>query len=67
MERISGTVLKNIKRNFSFQRMCDDELVALVIDNGSHMCKVGLAGDDAPRAVFPPIVGTPKHQCNFTK
>ena len=47
--------------------MCDDELVTLVIDNGSHMCKVGLAGDDAPRAVFPPIVGTPKHQCNFSK
>ena len=26
---------------------------ALVIDNGSGMCKAGFAGDDAPRAVFP--------------
>jgi len=43
--------------------MCDDEeTVALVIDNGSGMCKAGFAGDDAPRAVFPSIVGRPRHQ-----
>nr|XP_027227283.1 actin-like [Penaeus vannamei] len=37
--------------------MCDDEdLVALVVDNGSGLCKAGFAGDDAPRAVFPSIV-----------
>ena len=42
--------------------MCDDEDVqALVVDNGSGMCKAGFAGDDAPRAVFPSIVGRPKH------
>ncbi|CAJ0646621.1 5634_t:CDS:2 [Entrophospora sp. SA101] len=29
----------------------DDEVAALVIDNGSGMCKAGFAGDDAPRAV----------------
>lgn len=34
----------------------------LVIDNGSGMCKAGIAGDDAPRAVFPSIVGRPRHQ-----
>ena len=34
---------------------------ALVVDNGSGMCKAGFAGDDAPRAVFPSIVGRPKH------
>ncbi|CAK5029191.1 unnamed protein product [Meloidogyne enterolobii] len=33
------------------------EVVALVIDNGSGMCKAGFAGEDAPRAVFPSIVG----------
>jgi len=33
---------------------------ALVIDNGSGMCKAGIAGDDAPRAVFPSIVGRPR-------
>jgi len=34
-----------------------DEVQALVVDNGSGMCKAGFAGDDAPRAVFPSIVG----------
>ncbi len=29
-----------------------DEVQALVIDNGSGMCKAGFAGDDAPRAVY---------------
>jgi len=37
------------------------EVQALVVDNGSGMCKAGFAGDDAPRAVFPSIVGRPKH------
>lgn len=43
-------------------KMCDDDVAALVIDNGSGMCKAGFAGDDAPRAVFPSIVGRPRHQ-----
>jgi actin-related protein len=44
--------------------MCDDEeeVAALVCDNGTGMCKAGFAGDDAPRAVFPSIVGRAKHQ-----
>ena len=42
--------------------MCDDESAAVVIDNGSGMVKAGFAGDDAPRAVFPSIVGRPRHQ-----
>jgi len=42
--------------------MCDDEVQALVVDNGSGMCKAGFAGDDAPRAVFPSIVGRPRHK-----
>ena len=28
--------------------MCDDDVAALVVDNGSCMCKAGFAGDDAP-------------------
>lgn len=40
----------------------DEEIAALVVDNGSGMCKAGFAGDDAPRAVFPSIVGRPRHQ-----
>ncbi|KAI7786069.1 actin [Diaporthe eres] len=35
----------------------EDEVAALVIDNGSGMCKAGFAGDDAPRAVFHSYVG----------
>uniref|UniRef100_H2ZUX4 Actin, beta 2 n=4 Tax=Euteleostomi TaxID=117571 RepID=H2ZUX4_LATCH len=46
-------------RNFT---MADEDIAALVIDNGSGMCKAGFAGDDAPRAVFPSIVGRPRHQ-----
>ena len=38
-----------------------DDVQALVVDNGSGMCKAGFAGDDAPRAVFPSIVGRPRH------
>ena len=40
----------------------DDDITALVIDNGSGMCKAGFTGDDATRAVFPSIVGHPRHQ-----
>jgi actin-related protein len=38
---------------------------ALVVDNGSGMVKSGFAGDDAPRAVFPSIVGRSKHQASM--
>jgi len=40
----------------------DEEIAAVVLDNGSGMCKAGFAGDDAPRAVFPAIVGRTRHQ-----
>ncbi|XP_063487204.1 putative POTE ankyrin domain family member M [Symphalangus syndactylus] len=40
----------------------DDDTAVLVIDNGSDVCKAGFAGDDAPRAVFPSIVGHSRHQ-----
>ena len=39
----------------------DDEPVAVVLDNGSGMCKAGFAGDDAPRSVFPALVGRPRY------
>ena len=38
-----------------------DEIACMVIDNGSGMMKAGFAGDDAPRAVFPSVVGRPLH------
>lgn len=40
----------------------NDEVMGLVVDNGSGMVKAGFAGEDAPRAVFPSIVGRPRHQ-----
>jgi actin-related protein len=40
--------------------MGEEDVGALVVDNGSGMCTAGFAGDDAPRAVFPSIVGRPK-------
>jgi len=42
--------------------MSIEENTPLVIDNGSGMVKSGFAGDDAPRSVFPSIVGRPRHK-----
>ena len=41
--------------------MEDDDIAAVVIDNGSGVCKAGFAGHDAPHVVFPSIVGRPRH------
>ncbi|VAH97428.1 unnamed protein product [Triticum turgidum subsp. durum] len=38
-----------------------EDIQPLVCDNGTGMVKAGFAGDDAPRAVFPSIVGRPRH------
>ncbi len=40
----------------------NNDVTAIVIDNGSGYCKAGFAGDDAPKSVFPSIVGRPRHQ-----
>jgi actin, other eukaryote len=40
----------------------EEERAPIVCDNGSGMVKAGFAGDDAPRAVFPSIVGRPKFE-----
>lgn len=40
--------------------MNDQEQTPIVCDNGSGMVKCGFSGDDAPRSVFPSIVGRPK-------
>jgi len=42
-------------------RYLEQDWLPIVIDNGSGMCKAGFASEDAPRAVFPCIVGRPKH------
>jgi len=43
-------------------RRLDDDKAAIVCDNGSGMVKAGFAGDDAPKAIFPSIVGVPKQK-----
>ncbi|XP_052086654.1 uncharacterized protein LOC127723986 [Mytilus californianus] len=40
----------------------DEDIPAVVIDNGSGMVKAGFSGDDAPKVVFPAITGRPKYQ-----
>merc|ERR1712054_107448 len=58
-----GKTVVVLQRCYSSKtNMCDEDVAALVCDNGSGMCKAGFAGDDAPRAVFPSIVGRPRHQ-----
>ncbi|KAF0984296.1 hypothetical protein FDP41_007473 [Naegleria fowleri] len=38
------------------------DVQSLVVDNGSGMCKAGFAGEDAPRCVFPSLIGRPKQR-----
>jgi actin beta/gamma 1 len=42
----------------------EEVITAIVIDNGSAICKAGFADDEKPRAVFSSVVGTPKHQAS---
>jgi len=46
----------------SSEEMNDEEQSCLVVDNGSGMVKAGFSGDEAPRTVFPSIVGRSKHE-----
>lgn len=62
MQQESSTVRVVCSRGFVPAMSEGEEIAALVVDNGSGMCKAGFAGDDAPRAVFPSIVGRPRHQ-----
>ncbi|XP_054965374.1 POTE ankyrin domain family member G isoform X1 [Pan paniscus] len=59
VKKKNDNLLKALQLN---ELTMDDDTAVLVIDNGSGMCKAGFAGDDAPRAVFPSIVGHPRHQ-----
>ena len=37
----------------------EEEVTAIVIDNGSGTCKAGFAGDAAPSSIFTTVAGTP--------
>jgi len=39
----------------------EEEVTAVVIDNGSDSCKAGFSGDDEPKSSTPSVVGRPKH------
>jgi actin-related protein len=41
--------------------MFDGNAPALVIDAGSCSVRAGWAGESAPRATFPSVVGRPRH------
>ncbi|XP_006895077.1 PREDICTED: actin, cytoplasmic 1-like [Elephantulus edwardii] len=43
------------------QLTTDDDISALGVHNGSGMCETGFEDAAAPRAVFPSIVGRPRH------
>ncbi|KAL0236431.1 hypothetical protein GEMRC1_003013 [Eukaryota sp. GEM-RC1] len=53
--------------SLSFLIDMDESTAPIVIDNGSHLLKTGFAGDDAPRIVFPSIVGHSKQQGMFSR
>ena len=40
-----------------------DNVETVVIDVGSGLCKAGFAGEDAPRVVFPTVVGVCQQTC----
>mmetsp|Transcript_36932 Transcript_36932/g.89704 ORF Transcript_36932/g.89704 Transcript_36932/m.89704 type:complete len:110 (-) Transcript_36932:329-658(-) len=42
----------------------DNDISAVVIDNGSEKSRVGFAGDDAPKSVFTSIIGRPLDEDN---
>jgi len=47
----------------AYQDFVEEEIPpALVVDNGSGLVKAGIAGDNAPRAVFPSILGRPRYK-----
>jgi len=56
-------VLKAVSKQGSVGKssLMQEDQTALVVDNGSGMVKAGFSGDDSPRAIFPSIVGRPKH------
>ena len=45
----------------------DDEVSAIIFDNGSGTTKAGFAEDDAPRMIIPTIVGRQRHTTRFPK
>ena len=45
--------------------MSDTDGLPVIIDNGTGMTKAGFAGDDAPRCVFPAIIGRAREKATM--
>jgi len=43
----------------------DEEVTAVCIDVGTATCKVGFAGDEAPRSTIPTIIGRSRAHSNI--
>jgi actin beta/gamma 1 len=39
----------------------DDDIQAIILDNGSWSCKAGFSGDDGPRKIISSVIGRPRH------
>merc|ERR1712042_132079 len=46
----------------SFKMAEEEGQAAIVVDNGTGQMKAGFSGDDAPKCVFPSVVGRPRHE-----
>lgn len=58
---ISSQILNNY--NFKIRgSMLTQTTQTIVIDNGTGIIKGGLSGDEAPRSIFPNLVGKPKNE-----
>ena len=57
-----GQTTSSYPRGHSEDTLWGEDIEPLVIDCGGYFVKAGFAGEDAPRAVFPSIVGRPRHQ-----
>ena len=57
---IQQKLVQSSTRKLFYKSKMDEDSATIVCDNGSGMVKVGLAGDDAPRAVFHSVIGGPK-------
>lgn len=60
-----GCYVKRCEFTGTMSEDVDGEVRSIVIDCGSGVCRAGFSGDDAPRAVFTSVIGTPRHEVNI--
>lgn len=55
----------SLETDYDDSSSVDEETPPLVLDNGSGLMKAGFGGDDAPRCVFPALIGSPKQELSM--